>query len=164
MVAKEFKGLDTIEDNAIMSTSYDGMIGFSPKFFGDNVLALLREIYAPGHVKNLTVKGIGIHEASHLLVKCLINYNDFSPELRKMLLKSNWDFNIETNRLIYKAKNRLKTNKSLKELKQEVSYYATKNNSECFAECISDYLTNGKKASDLSKSLWEVVNKELSIK
>ena len=37
----------------------------------------------------------------------------------------------------------------------DVSGYATKNKSECFAECIADYVANGDNASILAKEVWK---------
>ena len=47
------------------------------------------------------------------------------------------------------------------QLKAMVSGYATKNNSECLAECVADYVANGENASILSKEVWKILKGKL---
>ena len=51
---------------------------------------------------------------------------------------------------------------TLEQLKEEIGKYATKNPSECLATAISDYFTNGERASLLSRFIWQRLKEELN--
>ena len=46
-------------------------------------------------------------------------------------------------------------------IKRRVSKYALRNDSECLAECVADYVANRGKANPLSKAVWSVLKNEL---
>lgn len=47
------------------------------------------------------------------------------------------------------------------QLKAAVSGYAQKDDSECLAEAVADYVANGENASILSKEVWKILKKKL---
>ena len=116
------------------------------------------------HPEGTTVKNITSHEAGHLLEKALINKKYGNTSSISAILA--WNGNELSKGLISKAcKEAKKTpggkGKKNDELILQVSKYAFKNKSECLAECVADYMANGKNAKPLSVAVWAELKKEL---
>lgn len=108
------------------------------------------------------VEGIVAHETGHLLERALIKKAGKDGYWGIMA----WNGSEESGRIIKQACKDAKKmsdgkGKKNQDLKSEVSRYGLKNYSECLAECVSDYYSNGSKAKPLSRAVWNLLKGEL---
>lgn len=151
--------LDTWHNhNWNVSASFDGTVYFSMSKFNRimpvKVKKLNRQINGKwDHPVNTDFASLGAHEAGHILVKLdvLRRY----PDKNKSQQYNLWAGSTVANEIIKNIYKDYNGRKSLLKLKKEVCEYALENNSECIAECISDYITNGSKAAELSQMVWQ---------
>ena len=149
----QIRKIDTWHNNNwLMSTSYDGTVYISYNRF--NRIFPIKEKQLNSctngrwyHPVNMSYDGLGSHETGHMLIKAYIDkrYADKSEDYR---------YQIWSNSSV--AKDILNTickqnNASLYNLKKKMCRYAETNESECIAECICDFFTNGYKACELSQ-------------
>lgn len=145
----------------IMATDGLGTISFNKKIYYS--YAVVNEISTKqegGFINGSNVLSNGAHEAGHLL------------ELTLCMLKETgwrrsdaWFTEKHSTNTFWKAIDQeicKATGKTPEQLVKDVSMYAYEGgNSEILAECVSDVIVNGKKASPLSKAVWDVLKKEM---
>ena len=156
----------------VMSASHNGRISFNKKYFKDGTDDLSVVMNKPGssfHPKNQNAFTTASHEAGHILESYIIKkelgiLNNPSPDIYSQIESSNaWSKSKYTKQIISKAsasakkeyKKQQGNTPTIENMIADVSGYATKNRSECFAECIADYVANGDNASILSKEVWK---------
>lgn len=111
------------------------------------------------------VDSVTAHETGHLLERALI-YKNLPKGQPSYYPGMMWRKCTEAKRIISQACKDVKATptgkgRKVNELINEVSRYAAKNRSECLAECVSDYYSNGNNAKPLSKAVWNLLKKEL---
>lgn len=154
--------------NGVMCAGYNGKINFNPAYYADgkpSVATCMVQGDTTGfHPKNTGVLETGSHEMGHLLERTLIekSVNDGKYPFGAFA----WNDSIESKAIISQACKTVKKTpegKGLRnaQLKSQVSGYATKNDSECLAECVADYVANGDGASILSKEVWKMLKERL---
>lgn len=144
----------------IMCAGYGGDINFNPAYYISRSKAVSASQSTGFHPKGNNVISTGAHEAGHLLEKALIDKE--AGVAGKIFWREGTFAKAVVSEACKAAKKTLagkgKTNGVLK---KQVSGYATTNDSECLAEAVADYVLNGKKASILSKKIWEILKREL---
>lgn len=99
------------------------------------------------HPANMSFKGLGAHEAGHILVKIYIekHYSDKTRDyqLHAWANSSAAKYILDTVAKKYDVK--------LYNLQKQMCRYAQTNASECIAECVCDFVTNGYNACELSQ-------------
>jgi hypothetical protein len=152
----------------VMCAGYNGKINFNPAYYADgkpSVAACMVQGETTGfHPKNTGVLETGSHEMGHLLERTLIekSVNDGKYPFGAFA----WNDSTESKAIISQACKTVKKTPEGKgfrnaQLKSQVSGYATKNDSECLAECVADYVANGDGASILSKEVWKMLKERL---
>lgn len=121
----------------------------------------IKEIYKKDvetkfHPRNSTYKDIGIHESGHMVLSEILKnkYTNIN------LIASDWNSNITAQRIIDKAFDKLEINGIIqrKEAIRNISIHASKYNSnETIAEAFVDYYANKSKATDLSKTIVNIM-------
>ena len=139
-------------NNWLMSTSYNGTVYLSYNRF--NRIFPIKEKQLNSctngrwyHPVNMSYDGLGNHEAGHLLVKAYIDkhYPSKSDDFKSHLWSNSGAAKDILNTI---AK---QNNVKLYNLQKKVCVYACENPSECIAECICDFMTNGYEAAELSQ-------------
>lgn len=154
--------------NGVMCAGYNGKINFNPAYYADgkpSVATCMVQGNTTGfHPKNTGVLETGSHEMGHLLERTLIeqSVNDGKYPFGAFA----WNDCTESKAIISQACKTVKKTpegKGLRnaQLKSQVSGYATKNDSECLAECVADYVANSDGASILSKEVWKMLKERL---
>lgn len=135
-----------------INTAYMGKAGFVP----NGELA-----FNPDRYKKLDSRliGIGFHESGHLMELSLIK--KYNPSADIDTVCDLYDEGIYAKSVVKKAYNRIGTNKTLRELREDISNYALKNRSETLSEAVADYYMNGNNASALSRQIMKVLKEEL---
>lgn len=143
---------DTHYNNAgFMFAAYDGTIFWNLNKFG-KIMPMKEKNYNKfvngkwSHPVNSGFASLGAHEAGHVL--CAID-----AERRYPNKSVNFTLQVYNNSSVAKdiLNDVAKANKAkLYNLQKEMCRYAQTNASECIAECIADYITNGDKAQRLS--------------
>lgn len=160
-------GIGTSE-NGVMCAGYNGKINFNPAYYTDGkpsvATCMIQGDTTGFHPKNTGVLETGSHEMGHLLERTLIeqSVNDGKYPFGAFA----WNNCTESKEIISQACKTVKKTpegKGLRnaQLKSQVSGYATKNDSECLAECVADYVANGDSASILSKEVWKMLKERL---
>ena len=157
---KEFSLFET----GIMSTvRKKGIINFNPKYFFDGekiigeVSAGVQSGYYP---KNMTIEGVGAHEAGHILEDWLIAKNGGGAEA--VIKRTFAEKTVKTAYLkVLSTFRTAKEVRTLDQLMEEIGEYATKNMSECLATAVCDYITNKINSNILSQEIWSILKKEL---
>ena len=103
--------------------------------------------------------GTGYHEAGHLLELTLIRKDN--PGASEEIIFALWKNRDYARNVVKKAFGRIRTGKSLKELRQEISDYSLKDFSETLAEAVEDFYMNGYGSSVLSRQIVKVLEEEL---
>lgn len=157
--------------SGVMCASFNGTINFNPAYYAKghpSVATSMVQGNATGfHPKNTGVLETGSHEMGHLLEKTLIEMKNPGTDAMTRLFKAeSWSKCTEAKAVISdacKAAKKTAEGKGLLNgrLKSQVSGYATKNDSECLAECVADYIANGENASILSKEVWKILKERL---
>ena len=122
----------------------DGELVLSPRWYGARTAKLV---------------GTGYHEAGHLLELTLI-WKD-NPGASEEIIFALWKNRDYARNVVKKAFGRIRTGKSLKELRQEISDYSLKDFSETLAEAVEDFYMNGYGSSVLSRQIVKVLEEEL---
>lgn len=126
-------------------------------FIPDGELVLSSRWY---DAQNVKLVGIGYHEAGHLLELALIRKDN--PDAPEGTIFDFWKNGYYARNIVKKAFSRIRTRKSLKELRQEISDYSLKDFSETLAEAVEDFYMNGYGASVLSRQIVKVLEEELT--
>ena len=135
-----------------INVSDKGKAGFLP----NGELVLSSRYY---HKPTVKLIGTGYHEAGHLLELALIHKNNLKcseDEVIELYVTGKYAKDI-----VKRAYDRLRTNKSLKSLRSEISNYALTDESETIGEAVKDYYMNGFEASILSRQIIKVLQEEL---
>lgn len=103
--------------------------------------------------------GTGYHEAGHLLELTLIKSE--KPNLSAEDIYNLYRKGSYADDIVSMAYQRIGTQRTLKELRLEISKYSLKDCSETVAEAIADYYMNGYKASILSRQIVKVLEGRL---
>lgn len=142
IIKKNFAGINTANM---------GKAGFAP----NGELALNPEYY-----NKLTMKltGTGFHEAGHLIELSLIKKHN--PNANIDMICELYNKNEYALHIVEKAFGKISTNKSLYDLRREISRYALSSESETIAEAIKDYYMNGANASVLSRQIIKIIKEE----
>ena len=123
----------------------DGELVLSPRWYG---------------ARNAKLVGTGYHEAGHLLELTLIRKDN--PGASEEIIFALWKNRDYARNVVKKAFGRIRTGKSLKELRQEISDYSLKDFSETLAEAVEDFYMNGYGSSVLSRQIMKVLEEELT--
>ncbi|MGN0553463.1 MAG: phage minor capsid protein [Oscillospiraceae bacterium] len=171
MVIKEFPQLNGVisslgtSNDGIMSAEYSGKINFNPFYYKDLKTAQKASISHGYHPKRNNIVTTGSHEAGHIIEKVLIDKSTGGGALGTIM----WNDCTYAKAVVHEACVNLKNSapkgqkQTFYEMKGSVSSYAKKNDSECLAECIADYMRNRKRASPLSLEVVKILKRELSI-
>lgn len=149
-------------NNWLVSAAYDGIIYFSLNRFNKIMPIKLKKINKCingrwHHPVNMGFAGLGAHECGHLLVKAWIDKN--YPDRLKNFKQQVWNNSSAAKSILSKIE---KDNKvKIYNLKKQMCSYANINDSECIAECICDFVTNGYKACELSQLVVKFFREEL---
>ena len=120
----------------------DGELVLSPRWYG---------------ARNAKLVGTGYHEAGHLLELTLIRKDN--PGASEEIIFALWKNRDYARNVVKKAFGRIRTGKSLKELRQEISDYSLKDFSETLAEAVEDFYMNGYGSSVLSRQIVKVLER-----
>lgn len=126
-------------------------------FVPDGELVLSSRWYG---ARNAKLVGTGYHEAGHLLELALIRKDN--PGASEEIIFAFWKNRDYARNVVKKAFGRIRTGKSLKELRQEISDYSLKDFSETLAEAVEDFYMNGYGSSVLSRQIVKVLEEELT--
>lgn len=166
-INKYVKRISTSDNGAMVFRPSENGISLNPKFFKDpNAYSkLIKEQVRKGYwIKGTTIESDMVHEAAHVLEFVLLNRN---VNYKNTLQKENaWEECIESGKIVLEAFNNLRANgiikgNRLKESLNNISGYASKNNSEALAEAFSDCFINGTQAYELSKEIKRLVDIKL---
>ena len=145
-----------------MSTARQkGIINFNPKYFtgGEKIISEISAGVQNGYYpKNMTIEGVGAHEAGHILEDWLIAKNGAPKDVR---------LRVASRKIIREAyKRTIQTaegnGKTIEELRRQICNHAcTENTSECLADAVSDCIINGLNAKVLSLNIWQIIKEEL---
>ena len=159
----QIRKIDTWHNNNwLISTSWDGTVYFNYNRY--NKIMPIKEKKLNEcingrwhHPVNMGYDGQGSHEAGHMLIKAYIDkrYADKSENYRYQIWNNS---SVAKDILITVCK---QNNASLYNLKKKMCRYAETNESECIAECICDFFTNGYKACELSQLVVKFFREEL---
>lgn len=122
----------------------NGELAFNPKYYNELSDRII---------------GTGFHEAGHLVELALIR--KYNPNLADETIYELYRQGIFAEKVVEGAYSRIKTSKSLVELRREISNYSLKDKSETLAEAIRDYYCNKYTASVLSRQIIKVLEDEL---
>lgn len=155
-------GIST-ENSGIMCTKPNGEICFNPKYFTNERLA--EEKMQLGRAmrffpQNADVLSAGAHEMGHILELALAR-KAYGNGIEERIA---WAKGTFAKKVVLSACKvaKQKTGQTYDDMKFAVSGYARKGGySECLAECVSDYFTNGENASPLSLEVWKILKEEL---
>ena len=168
-VLREFGAEDkltgfTVGANGVMSASFDGRINFNESYFKQGASDLSTVMNGSSfHPKNQNAYSTGAHEAGHILESWIAKQQ--SNNWYEQVVA--WNNNTVSKKIINEAskvvkkqyKARGESAPSIDSLCHKVSGYALKNRSEAFAECMADYVANGKNANPLSIAVWNETKK-----
>jgi len=108
---------------------------------------------------NKELIGTGYHEAGHLLELTLIRIEN--PDLPLDDIYALYEKGSYADDIVSMAYQRIGTERSLKELRLEISKYSLEDYSETVAEAITDYYINNYNASILSRQIVKVLERRL---
>ena len=149
------------KDSGIMCAQYNGTINYNPNVFATRSDALAEHPTTKQYIKNNNIVASGAHEAGHVLEIALVE-KDSNIVLKKLAWVDCTKAKEVVGEACKTAKKTPEGNGKLNaELKREISGYATQDASECMAEAVSDYITNGNDAAILSKEIWKILKREL---
>ncbi|MBQ9402125.1 MAG: hypothetical protein IJU38_07110 [Clostridia bacterium] len=156
------KGFVATDKDCLMATFDDGTIGFNRAVFGtkESLASEMDWVITEGlGINNFSEKAIGYHEAGHLIELL------FSHKFAGVKENAIADYNSgrTANILIQSAIKSMGINYNYNEeikMAEQISDRALDSTSELFAECIADYMTNGKNSHALSKALWKLIKEQ----
>ena len=155
---KEFALLDK---DIMTNERGKGIINFNPEYFSDKqklLSVLTHGALTRYYHKNMNPFSVGAHEAGHIIeVWLLEKYGVGNISLQILSLKI-------IREAYRQARQTTEGNgKTITLLKSEIAIHALKEKpSECLADAVSDYITNGINAALLSREIWAVLQEELS--
>lgn len=135
-----------------INTSGRGKAGFLP----NGELVLNREYYSKLNIKLI---GTGYHEAGHLAELVLVYKSNPKADIYKIF--GLYHAGEYARDIVKKAYGRIKTNKTLRELRSEISNYSLKSHSETMSEAVTDYYMNRHEAAVLSRQIMNVLKEKM---
>lgn len=155
----QLKGFGT-KDSGVMCATFGGDINFNKSYFREGTRDLSAVMNGSSfHPKNQNAYTTGAHEAGHILEAFIARKQSGDDWGARRLA---WTNETVAKDIINKCGTNVKKQyrsrgekaPSLNFLVHSVSGYASKSRSEAFAECINDYVANGKNANALSIEVW----------
>ena len=140
-----------------------GIIYFDPESFSnaDNIISEIQAGIEKGfYPKNMSVFGVGAHEAGHIVEDWLIDKSGAPKDVNLRIVPRRIVSEAYASALkTIRASGRFKTSK---ELIGEICTHALKyNESECVADAIADYKINKENAALMSRNISQRLKKEL---
>ncbi len=166
-INKYVKRISTSDNGAMVFRPSKNDISLNPEYFKDPEAysKLIKEQVRKGYwIKGTTIESDMVHEAAHVLEFVLLNRN---VNYKNTLQKENaWEECNESGKIVLEAFNNLRANgiikgNRLKESLNNISGYASKNNSEALAEAFNDCFINGNNAREISKEIKRLVDAKL---
>jgi SPP1 gp7 family putative phage head morphogenesis protein len=166
-INKYVKRISTSDNGAMVFRPSKNDISLNPEYFKDPEAysKLIKEQVRKGYwIKGTTIESDMVHEAAHVLEFVLLNRN---VNYKNTLQKENaWEECNESGKIVLEAFNNLRANgiikgNRLKESLNNISGYASKNNSEALAESFNDCFINGNNAREISKEIKRLVDAKL---
>lgn len=161
------KRISTSDNGAMVFRPSKNDISLNPEYFKDSEAysKLIKEQVRKGYwIKGTTIESDMVHEAAHVLEFVFLNRNiNYKNTLQK---ENAWEECNESGKIVLEAFNNLRAKgiikgNRLKESLNNISGYASKNNSEALAEAFSDCFINGTQAYELSKEIKRLVDIKL---
>ncbi|WP_302805495.1 minor capsid protein [Holdemanella biformis] len=161
------KRISTSDNGAMVFRPSKNDISLNPEYFKDPEAysKLIKEQVRKGYwIKGTTIESDMVHEAAHVLEFVFLNRNiNYKNTLQK---ENAWEECNESGKIVLEAFNNLRAKgiikgNRLKESLNNISGYASKNNSEALAEAFSDCFINGTQAYELSKEIKRLVDIKL---
>lgn len=153
-----------LTNSGVMSASFHGEVNFNENYFkkGTSDLSVVMN-GTSFHPKNQNAYSTGAHEAGHILESWIAKQQG-GNYLEQVIA---WNKYTVSTKIINEASKTVKKQykargekaPSIDTLCYKVSGYASKNRSEAFAECMADYVANGKNANPLSIAVWNETKK-----
>lgn len=166
-INKYVKRISTSDNGAMVFRPSKNDISLNPEYFKDPEAysKLIKEQVRKGYwIKGTTIESDMVHEAAHVLEFVLLNRN---VNYKNTLQKENaWEECNESGKIVLEAFNNLRANGIIKgnrlnESLNNISGYASKNNSEALAEAFNDCFINGNNAREISKEIKRLVDAKL---
>ena len=166
-INKYVKRISTSDNGAMVFRPSKNDISLNPEYFKDleAYSKLIKEQVRKGYwIKGTTIESDMVHEAAHVLEFVFLNRNiNYKNTLQK---ENAWEECNESGKIVLEAFNNLRAKgiikgNRLKESLNNISGYASKNNSEALAEAFSDCFINGTQAYELSKEIKRLVDIKL---
>ena len=166
-INKYVKRISTSDNGAMVFRPSKNDISLNPEYFKDPEAysKLIKEQVRKGYwIKGTTIESDMVHEAAHVLEFVLLNRN---VNYKNTLQKENaWEECNESGKIVLEAVNNLRANgiikgNRLQESLNNISGYASKNNSEALAEAFNDCFINGNNAREISKEIKRLVDAKL---
>lgn len=159
---KQLKKIDVSSGDFFAQVSRTGKLTLNERVFKDEKLlraSIQMGIDSGQHVKNANIRGVGVHEATHLLEAAKIKetYTDVTERVEA------WKSEVEAEKITRSAYEELIKDKdkndvkSLNSLQSEISGYALWGWSETIAEGVEDCITNGGEAAELSQMILKLL-------
>ena len=164
-----------VKNRGVMCATLDGEINFNKGYFKEGTADVSVVMNGSSfHPKNQNAFTTASHEAGHILESYIVKketgvLNNNSPSFMAQLdMIDAWNKGKYSSKIISDASKNAKreykkqyggSQPTIAKMISDVSGYATKNRSECFAECIADYVANGENASILAKEVWKTTKK-----
>ena len=151
--------------SGVMSASYGGKVNFTEAYFKHGARDLSEVMNGSTfHPPNQNARTTGVHEAGHILESWISRKQSNGNGFQSV---QDWNNSTIAKKIINEASKSVKKEykargekaPSIDALCYKVSGYASKNRSEAFAECMADYVANGKKANPLSIAVWNETKK-----
>lgn len=153
-----------VGNSGVMCASFGGKISFTESYFKQGASDLSTVMNGGTyHPKNQNAYSTGAHEAGHILESWIAKQqsDNYFEQINA------WNKNTVSTKIINEASKVVKKQykargeeaPSINALCHRVSGYASKNRSEAFAECMADYVANGKNANPLSIAVWNETKK-----
>ncbi len=156
--AQQFLKEITVDKGGVMSMGYHGRLSFNSVVYKreDGVGFTSERGWSPANCGNFQV---GVHEMGHLLERTLIEKNYIGCSIYEKAKA--WNNCTEAKKIIAEACKNIKKSSgrefTFQKIQAQVSEYALTNKSECLAECVADYMSNGKQAAPLSQEVWKIL-------
>ena len=159
--ARHLKEFGLLNSELMTTERGNGKINFNPEFFTDEqklLATLMAGVRSGFYHKNMSPFSIGAHEAGHIVEDWLITKygvgNVSSRIAPRQIVRKAYKRAIQTVQGV---------GKTIEQLRGEICTHARQESlSECLADAISDYLTNGERAALLSREIWHVLKEELT--
>lgn len=148
-------------NNWFVSAAYDGIVYFSLNRFNKISPVKIKKINQCingrwHHPANMGFAGLGAHECGHMLIKAWIDKN--YPDRLKNFKHQMWVNSGAAREILCKIEK--DNNVKLHNLKKQMCRYADTNASECIAEAVCDFITNGYRAAELSQLIIKFFREE----